>query len=78
MTLSARLYEMGLLVPGIRPPSVPEGECLLRVSLSCGHTQQHLDTFGRRVNSIAEVANHRWHRKPTCYDANGVEHSVLS
>ncbi|RCS56198.1 8-amino-7-oxononanoate synthase [Bremerella cremea] len=45
MSLSAKLYEMGMLVPGIRPPSVPDGECLLRISLSCGHTQQHLDTL---------------------------------
>lgn len=45
MTLSAKLYEMGMMVPGIRPPSVPDGECLLRISLSCGHTQQHLDTL---------------------------------
>ncbi|PQO33554.1 8-amino-7-oxononanoate synthase [Blastopirellula marina] len=45
MTLSAKLYEQGMLVPGIRPPSVPDGECLLRISLSCGHTQQHLDTL---------------------------------
>ena len=45
MSLSAKLYEKGMLVPGIRPPSVPDGECLLRISLSCGHTQQHLDTL---------------------------------
>lgn len=45
MTLSAKLYDLGILVPGIRPPSVPEGECLLRISLSCGHMQQHLDTL---------------------------------
>ncbi|MBI1248942.1 8-amino-7-oxononanoate synthase [bacterium] len=42
---SAKLLEMGLMVPGIRPPTVPEGECLLRISLTCGHTQQHLDTL---------------------------------
>lgn len=45
MELSAKLFEQGMLVPGIRPPSVPDGECLLRISLSSGHTRQHLDTL---------------------------------
>lgn len=52
MTLSAQLHEMGMMVPGIRPPSVPDGECLLRISLSCGHTQQHLDTL---VEALTEL-----------------------
>lgn len=43
MELAGRLRESGLLVPGIRPPSVPEGESLLRVSLCHGHTDEHLE-----------------------------------
>jgi 8-amino-7-oxononanoate synthase len=38
MQLAARLRSRGLLVPGIRPPSVPTGGSLLRISLSSGHT----------------------------------------
>jgi 8-amino-7-oxononanoate synthase len=38
MQLAAALRERGLFVPGIRPPSVPEGQSLLRISLSYGHT----------------------------------------
>ena len=38
MLLAAGLRERGLFVPGIRPPSVPEGQSLLRISLSYGHT----------------------------------------
>jgi 8-amino-7-oxononanoate synthase len=40
MRLAARLRERGFLVPPIRPPSVPEGECRLRLSLSYAHTPQ--------------------------------------
>jgi 8-amino-7-oxononanoate synthase len=36
--LSERLEEDGLLVPAIRPPSVPEGTSRLRISVSAGHT----------------------------------------
>jgi len=40
MQLAAQLREEGLFVPGIRPPSVPAGESLLRISLSYGHTEE--------------------------------------
>ncbi len=42
MQLHARLLEQGLFVPGIRPPSVPAGESLLRISLSYKHTDNDL------------------------------------
>jgi 8-amino-7-oxononanoate synthase len=41
--LSQALRERGLFVPGIRPPSVPEGESLLRISLSYSHTPQMIE-----------------------------------
>ncbi|MBL9082306.1 MAG: aminotransferase class I/II-fold pyridoxal phosphate-dependent enzyme, partial [Planctomycetales bacterium] len=40
MRLAAQLRERGFLVPPIRPPSVPEGECRLRLSLSYAHSPQ--------------------------------------
>jgi 8-amino-7-oxononanoate synthase len=43
MSAAARLREAGLFVPGIRPPSVPAGHSLLRISLTTEHTSEHLD-----------------------------------
>ena len=37
--LSRRLEALGLLVPAIRPPSVPDGTSRLRISLTAGHTE---------------------------------------
>jgi 8-amino-7-oxononanoate synthase len=38
LDLAERLRERGYFVPAIRPPSVPEGRSLLRISLSHAHT----------------------------------------
>ncbi|MBP87796.1 MAG: 8-amino-7-oxononanoate synthase [Planctomycetaceae bacterium] len=50
------LGERGLFVPGIRPPSVPEGESLLRISLSYAHTPEMLgqlvDELERAVGNV--------------------------
>ncbi|MCO6456656.1 MAG: 8-amino-7-oxononanoate synthase [Pirellulaceae bacterium] len=43
MELAARLRARGLLVPGIRPPSVPPGQSLLRLSLTALHTPEMID-----------------------------------
>jgi len=43
MDMASVLRERGLQVPGIRPPSVPAGESLLRISLSYAHTEEMID-----------------------------------
>jgi 8-amino-7-oxononanoate synthase len=40
--LSSRLLRHGLLVPAIRPPSVPPETARLRISLSAGHSEEDL------------------------------------
>ena len=52
MRLAQTLQERGLFVPGIRPPSVPKGECLLRVSLSYRHSDEAVQHL---LDALAEV-----------------------
>lgn len=39
VTLAASLLEQGFFVPAVRPPTVPEGESCLRISLTVGHEE---------------------------------------
>ena len=52
MQLSRRLEESGLLVPAIRPPSVPEGTARLRVSLTAGHTLEDVERLIAALLSV--------------------------
>lgn len=53
---SRQLAEQGLLVPAIRPPSVPQGSSRLRVSLSFAHTPEMLDRLLAACRPLAAVA----------------------
>lgn len=43
IALSAALRQRGYFVPAIRPPTVPQGESCLRISLTCGHSDAMID-----------------------------------
>jgi 8-amino-7-oxononanoate synthase len=43
LAASAALLEQGVLVPAIRPPTVPVGTSRLRVALSAAHTDEQID-----------------------------------
>jgi 8-amino-7-oxononanoate synthase len=53
MRLARALFAQGLFVPGIRPPSVPEGQSLLRISLSSAHTRAMIDQLCAGLHSAA-------------------------
>ncbi|NLF69153.1 MAG: 8-amino-7-oxononanoate synthase [Candidatus Anammoximicrobium sp.] len=56
MRLAQALQDRGLFVPGIRPPSVPKDECLLRVSLSYRHSDGAVQLL---LDALGEAAG-RW------------------
>jgi 8-amino-7-oxononanoate synthase len=43
LSVSAALASEGILVPAIRPPTVPEGTARLRISLSAAHAEEDVD-----------------------------------
>jgi 8-amino-7-oxononanoate synthase len=49
---SARLREKGFYVPAIRPPTVPDGEARLRISLSAAHSTEMIDALGEAVEQL--------------------------
>ncbi len=51
--LSGALGDRGLFVPAIRPPTVPEGEACLRISLTWAHSPEMID---RLLDGTAELA----------------------
>ncbi|BCO32572.1 8-amino-7-oxononanoate synthase [Thiohalobacter sp. COW1] len=50
--MSEALEAAGILVPAIRPPTVPEGEARLRISFSAAHTQADVDRLLEALGSV--------------------------
>lgn len=53
LALSQNLWERGLWVPAIRPPTVPKGTARLRISVSAAHTAADIDHL---INALKELA----------------------
>jgi len=53
VALAAALWERGLWVPAIRPPTVPKGTARLRISVSAAHTA---DDIARLVEALKELS----------------------
>ncbi|MBM4001515.1 MAG: 8-amino-7-oxononanoate synthase [Planctomycetes bacterium] len=53
MRLHERLRDRGLFVPGIRPPSVPQGASRLRVSFSARHSDEDVERLIAELDACA-------------------------
>jgi 8-amino-7-oxononanoate synthase len=56
LTASKALETQGYLVTAIRPPTVPDGQARLRVTLSCDHSEADVDGL---LNALAEALKSR-------------------
>jgi 8-amino-7-oxononanoate synthase len=52
LAVSQRLYEQGLWVPAIRPPTVAAGTARLRVTLSAAHTEDDVAQLTAALNQL--------------------------
>jgi 8-amino-7-oxononanoate synthase len=53
LRLAEGLRERGILIPAIRPPTVPQGQARLRISLSAGHTAEDVDILLAALRELA-------------------------
>ncbi len=60
LTAAAVFADAGLLVPAIRPPAVPRGTSRLRITLSCEHTDDHVQQIIAQIQraSLALKTSH--------------------
>jgi 8-amino-7-oxononanoate synthase len=52
LAVSEALWDRGIWVPAIRPPTVPSGSARLRITLSAAHSDADVD---RLVAALAEI-----------------------
>ena len=53
MAMSAALHKKGIWVSAIRPPTVPQNEARLRITLSAAHSEEQID---RLIHALADIS----------------------
>jgi glycine C-acetyltransferase len=57
MKFSKKLFEEGIFVQGIRPPTVPQGEARLRVTIMATHTRKDLEFALNKFKKVGKKLN---------------------
>ncbi len=57
VSLSEHLQSQGILVPAIRPPTVPKNTARLRISLSAAHSKNDVIKLAQAINEAEKVIN---------------------
>lgn len=52
MEISAKLFDRGIFVSGIRPPTVPEGQSRLRITVTATHTKEDLECLASSLQEL--------------------------
>jgi 8-amino-7-oxononanoate synthase len=56
MKLSAELFDRGFFVSGIRPPTVPNGESRLRITVTAAHTKEEIECLASLLRELTPAA----------------------
>ena len=56
LDISKQLFELGIMITAIRPPTVARGTARLRITLSATHTKQHVDRLIVALSQITDKA----------------------
>ena len=56
MELSDKLFNAGILAAGIRPPTVPENECRIRLTVSALHTKEDIECLASLLQERTPAA----------------------
>ena len=54
MEISQKLFDRGVFVSGIRPPTVSEGESRLRITITANHTKEDLDCLASLLQELTQ------------------------
>jgi len=55
LNMAKQLRESGFFVPAIRPPTVPEGQSRLRITLSAEHSQQNISALIQALQGLSKA-----------------------